>query len=87
MPDGIAMHIPVTSPIVSPRDNISLVGQSPAPLLNEDVNPIAPPIATDISSARASFTDEDFANFQSFTLAPNVYLFLEKKNTMATSVN
>ena len=73
MPLGIAMHIPVTRPIGSPRDSISFVGQSSAPLLKDDVNPIAPPIATEISNATTSLIDEDLASAQSFTLAPNVY--------------
>ena len=74
IPLGIAMQMPVTRPIGSPRDNISFVGQSSAPLLNDDVKPMAPPIATERSNATASFIDEDLASAQSFTLAPNVYV-------------
>ena len=66
------MQIPVTRPIGSPRDNISFVGQSSAPLLHDEVNPITPPIATERSNATTSLTDDDFASAQSFTLAPKV---------------
>ena len=76
----MAIAMPVINPVVSPRDDISIVGHSSATGEKDVEKPMTAPMAVAHNNAINSATTDDFANFHSNRRLPKacysfIYLF------------
>ena len=72
----MAIAMPVINPVVSPRDDISIVGHSSATGEKDVEKPMTAPMAVAHNNAINSATTDDFAKFQSSTRLPKVCFYI-----------